>query len=98
MLINYHGNKVDVEDLSKYEQWAMTFFHDRNYLLDPNAGITLQLDITNAGANYNQNYKSIAGSSMTAFLTWQVINILKDSLIMEFLIVWKVEKKHLVEF
>jgi len=75
-LINcYAGVLLKPEQLSEYQRWALEFFHEPQYVANPNLAITLQLDITTAYASYNN---SICRKSFTAYLIWKLIQSLKQ--------------------
>jgi chloramphenicol O-acetyltransferase len=77
ILKEFHGTELNLEKLSSYERWALTFFHNEEEILDPNLDLTLQFDITEADKAYHKKHCNINGSSFTAYLYWCMIHAMK---------------------
>lgn len=73
----YEGIPVDMSTLSDWEKFAFQIFHDPKIISNPNMELTVQLDITAADLVYKANYSKAEGASLTAYLTWQIIQTFK---------------------
>ncbi len=65
----FRGSKLDLTSLSRYEQWALTFFPDSTHITDSCVDMTVQVDITDALQRYRTSSLATEGS-FTARLTW----------------------------
>lgn len=77
LLERYSGTPVATEDLSRYERFALEFFHRKEIISDPNLELTVQLDITEANRIYRKHLHTIPGASLTACLSWCVLQAMK---------------------
>lgn len=77
ILDRFEGKPLDIETLSQYDKWALSYFHDRTKIVDPNVEITFQMDISSAEANYRANRSDAPGASLTAWLIWSLLQALK---------------------
>lgn len=77
ILDDFQGTPLNLDTLSSYERWALTFFHNEEEVLDPNVDLTLQLDTTSAEKQYHQKYHDPKKSSLTAYLYWCLIQAMK---------------------
>lgn len=77
LLSKYQGRVVATDSLAAYPRWALDFFQDKRYVADPYLSITLQLDITAAHAKYRQKYAIAPGASLTAYLIWKLLGVLR---------------------
>src|SRR3990167_761893 len=77
ILKEFQGTPLKLKELSSYERWALTFFHNEEEILDPNVGLTLQLDITDIEKQYREKYCNTDGASLTAYLYWGLIQAMK---------------------
>ena len=75
-LERYQGTELKPNELSKYQQWAFSFFHQEEFILDPNLSITIQLDLVEARDVYEKSFKNAPGSSFHAYLVWNLIRAL----------------------
>jgi chloramphenicol O-acetyltransferase len=66
-----------MKGLSDYERWALKFFHNKKFTLDPYVNLTLQLDITDAEKRHEESCHNVAGASLTAYLHWHLIQAMK---------------------
>lgn len=72
-LERYQGTKINRDELSKYQQWAFSFFHDEEFVLNPNLSITIHLNLTAARDVYEQSFQNAQGASFTAYLIWNLV-------------------------
>lgn len=70
---NFNGRKLELDDRSTYEKWALEFFHNKEFVSNPLLNISLQIDITEAYQHYNEKYKNIESASFTAYLMWNIV-------------------------
>ena len=70
------GVKLQPDQLSKYQQWAFSFFHDEDLVVNPNLSMTLQLDLLDARDVYESSYQSATGASFQAYLVWNLVKAL----------------------
>ncbi len=79
LLNEFQGTPLDIEKLSSYEKWALSFFHNEKEISDPHIDITLQLDISDAEKHYLSGPSKTAGTSFTAYLYWNLIQAMKKN-------------------
>jgi len=79
ILENFGGTPLDMDRLSSYEQWAYQFFHKKEFVADPLIELTLQLDLSRIDETYRRDFASTPGSSLTAYLTWSMIQAIKKN-------------------
>ena len=72
----YQGIKLQSNQLSKYQQWAFSFFHDEDFVVNPNLSITLELDLTDARNVYENSFQNTIGASFQAYLVWNLTKAL----------------------
>jgi len=72
LLDRYDGRPLNIEELSTFEKWALDYFDNPEFIVDPTLEVTLELDITKANANYRAKHASIDGASFTAYLTYNL--------------------------
>ncbi len=75
-LEQYQGTKLKLDELSKYQQWAFSFFHNEEFVLNPNLSITLQLDLGGAREIYEKSFQNPQGASFQAYLVWNLVKAL----------------------
>lgn len=64
----YSGVKLDLAQMSAYDQWALKLFRDPQIIQNPNLSVTTQLDITDAYSKF----QSDGGAGFSSFLTWSL--------------------------
>ena len=74
----WKGIKAQDMDLCEWEEFALDFFHKKEFIKDPWLQLTIRLDITKARKNYIDNYKWVDNASLTAWLSWNLIRAMKD--------------------
>ncbi len=72
----YQGIKLQPNQLSRYQQWAFSYFHDENFVANPNLSITLHLDLVDARDVYESSFQSTKGASFQAYLVWNLVKAL----------------------
>ena len=72
----YQGTKLQPNQLSRYQKWAFSYFHDEDLVLNPNASITLQLDLVEARDVYESSFQNTKGASFQVYLTWNLVKAL----------------------
>ena len=77
LIDRYDGVLLDQEALSSYEKFALTLFHNKDVIADPNLEVTVQLDITDAARVYKDRMQKSSGATMTAYLSWCLIRAMK---------------------
>lgn len=77
LLEKFGGKKLIMNEISSYEQWSLNFFHQKDIVREPNLQMTLQLDITKGISFYDEQLKSLEGSSFTAYLMWCLVESMK---------------------
>ncbi len=77
ILSSFLGKKLEREELSFYERWAIDYFHDEEVVSDPYISITLRLNLTNARVNYQNNFQQADGASFQGYLIWRLSQALK---------------------
>lgn len=77
LLDEFDGSPVDESKYSAYVRFALKLFHDKSIIADPNIEMTLQLDITDAERYYRAGPANERGASLTAYLTWCLIQAIK---------------------
>jgi chloramphenicol O-acetyltransferase type A len=77
LLDKYSGVLLDEEVLSSYEKFALQLFHDKEVVANPNLELTVQLDITDATRVYKDRIKDSPGATMTAYISWCLIQAMK---------------------
>ncbi len=78
LIDRYGGVLLDEGSLSSYEKFALTLFHDKDVVADPNLEVTVQLDITEATRVYKDRMQKSPGATMTAYISWCLIQTLKN--------------------
>ncbi|NJK33026.1 MAG: hypothetical protein HC927_11780 [Deltaproteobacteria bacterium] len=78
LLARYQAEPYSLEPLGAYERWALGFFVEPGNLLNPHLDTTLQLDVTDARARYEAEHASATGASFSAFLTWSLLDTLRE--------------------
>lgn len=78
ILKRYGGKEIDIDSLPQYQRWALNYFSTDRTMVDPNVYITVQLDITEAHANYKKHFASTAGASFTAYMIWRIVQTMND--------------------
>ncbi|BDD01682.1 CatA-like O-acetyltransferase [Persicobacter psychrovividus] len=68
----FDGKKINPDELSSYENWAMDFFHKEENVREPYLQMTLQLDISAAYDVYQRLYKQLPDATFTAYLMWNL--------------------------
>ncbi|WP_018691843.1 hypothetical protein [Algicola sagamiensis] len=76
VLEKYQGEKLDLQKLSQYEQWALPFFHQENMVANPYLSITLDVNLTTARQVYEQDFQEVPGASFQAYIVWQLMKAL----------------------
>jgi len=77
ILSKYQGRRLQGNELTKYTNWAMDYFHDEAHVSDPYITMTLNLDLSNARHVYNSSYKQVIGASFQAYLIWNLAKALR---------------------
>lgn len=75
-LDKYQGSKIKPDQLSKYQQWAFSFFHNEEIVREPNLSMTLNLDLTEARGVYERSFKNTEGASFQAYIVWNLVKAL----------------------
>ncbi|MBB6462426.1 CatA-like O-acetyltransferase [Flammeovirga kamogawensis] len=78
LLEKFDGKKLEMTDVSSYEQWSLNFFHDKNIVREPNLQMTLQLDVTKGLEFYASTIKKIDGASFSSYLMWCLVQAMKE--------------------
>mgnify|MGYP000067462663 CR=1 FL=1 len=68
----------EITDTSSYELWAMKYFHDKSVVENPYLNMTVDIDLTEARAVYEQHFKSIENASFQAYIVWNLIRALQE--------------------
>lgn len=77
-LINkFNGREVRLDSYSGYQRWALDFFHNTDLIVNPNIGITLQIDISVIESRFLQESSGTA-SSFTAYLTYRFFRAIQE--------------------
>lgn len=71
------GVPIDLTKLSSYESWALKFFSNPNEVLNPNLNLTIQFSIKDTQNHYIKYYKN-QYSSFTSYLTWKLLQSIKE--------------------
>jgi chloramphenicol O-acetyltransferase type A len=71
LLLNYKGQILDLDILSRYDQASMSYFIDRNSVRQPRVNITMALDITNAYNAFQERARK--RDTFTSYLTWGLL-------------------------
>ena len=69
----YQGRKMQPEELTSYENWALDFFHQEEFVREPYLQMTLQVDITQALATYRARFGDNEQASFTSYLMWHLV-------------------------
>lgn len=77
LLKQFGGKKIDMKEVSSYEQWSLDFFHQKEIVREPNLQMTLQVDITKGYQYYSSSLKKHEGASFTAYLMWALVEAMK---------------------
>ncbi len=77
LLKKFDGKKLDVSLLSQYENWALNFFHNKEFITNPNLELNLTLDLTLAEKNYRDVFSKDKGASFSAFLIYALMQTCK---------------------
>ncbi|NES67822.1 MAG: hypothetical protein F6K24_22555, partial [Okeania sp. SIO2D1] len=67
-LERYQGTKLNLNELSKYQQWAFSFFHNEDFVLNSNLSVTIQLDLVKPREVYERSFQS--------YLVWNLVKAL----------------------
>ncbi len=78
LLTKFKAVPVDATKLGHYVQWALQYFHDYTQCTNPELSITLSLDITDLRKDYDQNFSATIGASFTAYLSWRIVQAVKE--------------------
>ena len=62
-LEKYQGTKLNLDELSKYQQWAFCYFHNEEFVLNPNLSITIQLELVKPREVYERSFQNAQGAS-----------------------------------
>lgn len=77
ILDRFEGEELDLSQLGDYPRWALQYFHNKDFVINPLVEMTLQWEITKAEFVYRNNYSKTNGASFTAYLTWNLIRSLR---------------------
>ena len=75
-LERYQGTKLNLDELSKYQQWAFRYFHNEEFVLNPNLSVTIQLDLVKPREVYERSFQNTQGASFQAYLMWNLVKAL----------------------
>ncbi|MDY7006716.1 MAG: hypothetical protein SWX82_23030 [Cyanobacteriota bacterium] len=75
-LERYEGTKLNLNELSKYQQWAFRYFHNEEFVLNPNLSVTIQLDLVKPREVYERSFQNAQGASFQAYLMWNLVKAL----------------------
>ncbi|NEP88979.1 MAG: hypothetical protein F6K18_20280 [Okeania sp. SIO2C2] len=75
-LDRYHGTKLNLDELSKYQQWSFRYFHNEEFVLNPNLSVTIQLDLVKPREVYERSFQSTQGASFQGYLVWNLVKAL----------------------
>ncbi|RLV59580.1 hypothetical protein D5018_11545 [Parashewanella curva] len=78
ILKNYHGQKLNEQEVSYYQKWAMEYFHNDEHVTDPYISMTIDLNITQVRENYELHYQHEHGASFQGFMIWCLARALKS--------------------
>lgn len=74
----YQGVKLSLDSMSEYQQWAMPFFHNDDYVANPNLSITLSLELKEARQVYDSAFKIASGASFQCYLAFNLIKAMNE--------------------
>lgn len=75
-LERYQGTKLNLDELSKYQQWAFRYFHNEEFVLNPNLSVTIQLDLVKPREVYERSFQSTQGASFQGYFVWNLVKAL----------------------
>lgn len=62
--------------MSKYQQWAFSYFHNEEFVLNPNLSVTIQLDLVKPREVYERYFQNTQGASFQGYLVWNLVKAL----------------------
>lgn len=77
LIERYQGTPVVIDGHGPYQEFALSYFHDSNEIMDPMLSLTMDFDLTEADQNYRRHFAQVDGATFTAYLYWRLLQTLK---------------------
>lgn len=75
-LERYQGTKLNLNELSQYQQWAFNFFHNEEFVANPQISVTIQLDLEKPREVYERSFQNTPAACFQGYLVWNLVKAL----------------------
>ena len=72
LLSRFESEQINAENFGEYQRWALSYFHCREKVINPNLHTTIQFCVTQAREVFEKNFRN-SNESFTSYLTWRLM-------------------------
>ncbi|NKC15160.1 MAG: hypothetical protein GKR94_24105 [Gammaproteobacteria bacterium] len=77
-LARYQGVKLTRNEISQYQHWARSYFHNEAYVVNPYLSMTLTLELDRDRRVYEASFQHEPGASFQGYLVWNLVKALRQ--------------------